>query len=90
MVARGLEPRRCYFCRCVTTFARPQVLALVCPWFGPMAGLFVISPLIEMGIAGSRELTRDSQCFKESVNQCNNTATYQYYFWNLTNPDEVS
>lgn len=74
---------------CVNIHARPQALGLVLPWFGPMVGLFVTSPIIEMGIAQSRWLTKDTQCFKEDVNQCNGTSTYQYYFWNLTNPDEV-
>ena len=66
-----------------------QLLGLVLPWFGPMGGLFVISPIIEMNILESRWITRDTQCFVDAVNVCNDTSQYQYYFWNITNPDEV-
>ena len=66
-----------------------QLLGLILPWFGPMGGLFVISPIIEMNILESRWITRDSQCFTDAVNVCNDTSQYQYYFWNITNPDQV-
>ena len=66
-----------------------QMLGLVLPWFGPMGGLFVISPIIEMDILESRWITKDTQCFTDAVNVCNTTSQYEYYFWNITNPDEV-
>ena len=65
------------------------MMGLILPWFGPLVGLFVISPLIEMGIAESRQLTAETQCLKEAVNVCDSTSQFDYYFWNITNPDEV-
>jgi hypothetical protein len=65
------------------------MMGLILPWFGPLVGLFVISPLIEMGIAESRQLTAETQCLKESVNVCDSVSQFDYYFWNITNPDQV-
>ena len=65
------------------------MLGLVLPWFGPMSGLFVISPIMEMDVLESRWITKDTQCFMDPVNVCNATSQYQYYFWNITNPDQV-
>ena len=73
----------------LTGLVPPQMMGLILPWFGPLVGLFVISPLIEMGLAESRQLTADSQCFKNAVNVCDSSSTFEYYFWNITNPDEV-
>ena len=66
-----------------------QMMGLILPWFGPLVGLFVISPLIEMGIAESRQLTAETQCLKDSVNVCDSVSQFDYYFWNITNPDQV-
>ena len=66
-----------------------QMMGLILPWFGPLVGLFVISPLIEMGLAESRQLTAETQCLKESVNVCDSVSQFDYYFWNITNPDQV-
>lgn len=66
-----------------------QMMGLILPWFGPLVGLFVISPLIEMGIAESRQLTAQTQCLENAVNICDATSTFEYFFWNITNPDEV-
>ncbi len=66
-----------------------QMAGLLLPWFGPGVGLFVISPLIEMGLVESRQLTVDTQCLKAGVNLCDSTSTFEYFFWNITNPDQV-
>ena len=42
----------------------------------------MISLLIEMGIA-------DTQCLQDAVNMCDSTSLFEYYFWNITNPDAV-
>lgn len=87
--ARGSQPRSCHASWSTHVCAPVQVFGLVLPWFGPVCGLFVVSPIVELGITTERWLTKDSQCFSENVNVCNTTATYQYYFWNLTNHNEV-
>lgn len=62
---------------------------LLLPWFGPGVGLFVISPLIEMGLAESRILSSESQCLKSSENLCDSSSIFEYYFWDITNPEQV-
>lgn len=67
-----------------------QMAGLLLPWFGPGVGLFIISPIIEMGLAESRQLTVDTQCLKSpDMNLCDSTSTFEYYFWNISNPDQV-
>lgn len=67
------------------------VLGLFLPWLGPLLGLCGIIPLIELDILETAVITPSSYCFAQAANGtvCNGTAVYEYYFWNLTNTEQV-
>lgn len=61
-------------------------------WLGPVLGLFLVDPMIQLMLLDASVITPATQCFDHRLaNQtCNNDVMVDYYFWNITNADAVS
>lgn len=65
------------------------VAGLILPLLGPLLGLTIVNPLFNYYIAKATVLTPDTDCLGGNA-VCEAHSTFEYYFWNLTNYDEVS
>ena len=60
-------------------------------WLGPVMGLFVADPMIQLMLLNSQVILPTSDCYNPLLpNQtCSTDVNVAYYFWNLTNEVEV-
>lgn len=58
-------------------------------WLGPVLGLFVVDPMIQLMLLDYSVITPATQCFDHRLpNQtCDTDVMVDYYFWNMTNSD---
>lgn len=69
------------------------VLGVMLPWIGPAFGLCVMTPIVLLTIENGKIITADQDCFGTgplgNATQCPAESYFDYYFWNITNPEEV-
>lgn len=60
-------------------------------WLGPVFGIFIVDPLITLTLLDQQVVTVESNCFDSRLaNQtCDSDVFVEYYFYNITNQDEV-
>lgn len=68
------------------------VAGLLLPWIGPAFGLAIMTPIVLLTVQNSKIITTERDCFRGGVGPttCPATSYFDYYFWNLTNPDQVN
>ena len=66
------------------------VLGVFLPWVAPLIGLCAIAPIVQLALLDSRVITPSADCYGPEGGVCNNEVYFDYYFWNITNPVEVS
>jgi hypothetical protein len=68
------------------------VLGLLLPWIGPLFGRAVMTPIVLLTVQNGKIITTERDCFGGGVGptECPADSYFDYYFWNITNPDQVS
>ena len=68
---------------------------MMIPWIGPAFGLGVMTPIVLLTVQNGKIITTDQDCFGISTDgnpiiECPAESYFDYYFWNITNPDQVT
>ena len=60
-------------------------------WLGPVLGLFLVDPLVQLLLLDVQVITPTTNCMDHRLaNQtCDSDVMVDYYFYNITNKDEV-
>lgn len=60
-------------------------------WLGPVLGIFIVDPVLQLMLMEGSVITPDSNCFDHRLAEqvCDSDVFVDYYFWNLTNKEEV-
>ena len=70
------------------------VLGLMVPWIGPAFGLGVMTPIVLLTVQNGKVITTEQDCFGVEASgnptDCPAESYFDYYFWNITNPDQVN
>jgi len=68
------------------------VLGLLLPWIGPLFGRAVMTPIVLLTVQNGKIITKERDCFGGGVGptECPAESYFDYYFWNITNPNQVS
>lgn len=66
-----------------------MVLGLFLPWIGPLLGLCAVVPMVELVVWETTVVTPASNCYNATPMVCNDEVFFDYYFWNITNANEV-
>ena len=75
---------RQYCCECLL------VVGILLPMLGPVLGLCVFAPYFSLLFEEGSIIQPDTPCYGPTPTTCEGTSTVDYYFWNITNPDEAS
>lgn len=73
---------RRFCCECLL------VVGLMLPLLGPLLGLCVFVPYFSLLFEEGTIIQPDSPCYGAPT-LCGSTFSYDYYFWNITNAEEV-
>ena len=67
------------------------VLGLFLPWIGPLFGQAVMVPIVLLTVQSGKVITTERDCFGGGVGptECPAESYFDYYFWNITNPEQV-
>ena len=69
------------------------VLGMFIPWIGPAFGLCVMTPIVLLTIQNGKIITADQDCFGAgplaNATECPAQSYFDYYFWNISNIDQV-
>ena len=68
------------------------VAGLLLPWLGPILGLAVLTPIVLLTVEDGKVIDSTTDCFGGGTGptNCSATSYFDYYFWNITNPNEAS
>ena len=68
------------------------VAGLLLPWLGPVLGLAVLTPIVLLTVENGKVIDSTTDCFGGGTGPttCPATSYFDYYFWNITNPNEAS
>jgi hypothetical protein len=61
-------------------------------WMGPMIGVFVVDPMIQLTMSNMQVITPTTDCFDHRLDSqvCEDAGVKaSYYFYNITNHEEV-
>jgi hypothetical protein len=75
---------RRFCCECLL------IVGFMLPLLGPLLGLCVFVPFLDLQFEEGSVIQLDTPCYGPDPTICDTTFSFDYYFWNITNPVEVS
>lgn len=74
---------RRFCCECLL------IVGFMLPLLGPLLGLCVFVPYLDLQFEEGSVIQLDTPCYGPDPTVCDTTFSFDYYFWNITNPVEV-
>ncbi len=66
------------------------IVGLSLPLLGPLLGLCVFVPYFDLLFEEGNVIQPNAPCFSPAPGICPTSSKFDYYFWNITNAEEVS
>lgn len=65
------------------------IVGVMLPLLGPLLGLCVAVPYLDIQFEEGSVIQPDTACYGPQPTVCDAKSSFDYYFWNITNPTEV-